>query len=69
MQYRDFQSDSLFLGYQRRWIADANRLKLMEKSRQIGLSWCTAYALVRRKARADAAEGGFGHRDREAAVG
>jgi phage FluMu gp28-like protein len=52
MTYRDYQPDSFFLGYQRRWIADMSRLKLMEKSRQIGISWCTAYALVRRKARA-----------------
>lgn len=52
MTYKDFQPNSLFLGYQRRWIEDTSRLKLMEKSRQIGLSWCTAYGLVRRKARA-----------------
>lgn len=36
-----------FLPYQIKWILDAARLKLMEKSRQIGLSWCTAYRLVR----------------------
>jgi phage FluMu gp28-like protein len=40
----------LFLPYQRRWIADRSRLKLLEKSRQIGMSWATAYALVRRQA-------------------
>lgn len=40
----------LFLGYQQRWIDDASRLKLMEKSRQIGLSWSTAYAAVERTA-------------------
>lgn len=39
-----------FLPYQQRWIDDTSRLKLMVKSRQIGLSWSTAYALVRRKA-------------------
>lgn len=38
-----------FLEYQSRWIRDEAQLKLMEKSRQIGLSWSTAYALVRRK--------------------
>ena len=54
MKYRNYQPDSLFLAYQRRWIEDASRLKLMEKSRQVGLSWCTAYGLVRRKARAEA---------------
>jgi len=40
----------LFLPYQKRWIEDRSRLKLLEKSRQVGLSWATAYALVRRQA-------------------
>lgn len=44
------REDSFFLPYQRAWIEDRSRIKLMEKSRQIGLSWSTAYALVRRKA-------------------
>lgn len=44
----------LFLRYQARWVEDDSRLKLMEKSRQIGLSWATAYATVERTARADA---------------
>ncbi|MGK4303297.1 terminase large subunit domain-containing protein [Shewanella xiamenensis] len=35
---------AIFLPYQSKWIADNSRLKLMEKSRQIGLSWSTAYA-------------------------
>jgi phage FluMu gp28-like protein len=39
-----------FLPYQRRWIEDGARLKLLEKSRQIGMSWTSAYALVRRQA-------------------
>lgn len=39
----------LFLPYQKRWIEDDSRLKLLEKSRQIGLSWATAYAVVRRQ--------------------
>src|SRR4051812_23538450 len=37
-----------FLPYQNRWINDTSRLKIMEKSRQIGLSFCTAYSAVRR---------------------
>ncbi len=41
-------SCGFFLPYQRRWILDNSRIKLMEKSRQIGLSWCCAYAMVRR---------------------
>ena len=42
--------ETIFLPYQGRWIADNSRLKLMEKSRQIGLSWSTAYATVSRTA-------------------
>jgi phage FluMu gp28-like protein len=36
-----------FLPYQRRWIGDTSRLKIIEKSRQIGLSLAAAYRLVR----------------------
>ncbi|MDR2812383.1 MAG: terminase family protein [Puniceicoccales bacterium] len=36
-----------FLPYQRRWINDTSRLKIIEKSRQIGLSMASAYQLVR----------------------
>ncbi|MDR2677771.1 MAG: terminase family protein [Puniceicoccales bacterium] len=36
-----------FLPYQRKWILDGSRLKIMEKSRQVGMSWSTAYRLVR----------------------
>lgn len=42
--------DAIFLPYQSRWITDNARLKLMEKGRQIGLSWSTAYATVGRTA-------------------
>lgn len=42
--------EAIFLPYQARWIEDKSRLKLMEKSRQIGLSWSTAYATVSRTA-------------------
>jgi len=35
--------DKLFLPYQARWIQDRSRLKIMEKSRQIGISWAAAY--------------------------
>lgn len=48
------KNPSFFLPYQAQWINDTSRLKLMEKSRQIGISWSTAYALTRRKALADA---------------
>lgn len=36
-----------FLPYQQRWINDNSRLKIIEKSRQIGISIATAYRLVR----------------------
>ena len=26
--------------YQQRWVADTNPVKLIEKSRRVGLSWC-----------------------------
>lgn len=46
--------DAIFLPYQGRWIADKSRLKLMEKSRQIGISWSTAYAADERTAKSGA---------------
>lgn len=48
------QSTALLLPYQTRWIKDTARLKIMEKSRQIGVSWASALSLVRRKSRQDA---------------
>lgn len=41
---------AVFLPFQTRWIEDGERLKLMEKSRQIGISWSTAYAANQRTA-------------------
>ncbi len=41
---------TFFLPYQQRWIEDKSRLKLMEKSRQIGMSWTAAYRTVRSQA-------------------
>lgn len=38
---------TFFLPYQIRWIQDDSRIKIMEKSRQIGLSWATAYRTLR----------------------
>lgn len=50
--------DALLLPYQAAWVQDNSRLKIAEKSRQIGWTWSSAYGLVRRKslkeARADA---------------
>jgi phage FluMu gp28-like protein len=42
--------DAIFLPYQNKWIMDESRLKAMEKARQIGLSWSTAYASDERAA-------------------
>lgn len=42
--------EAIFLPFQSRWIKDSSRLKLMEKARQIGLSWSTAYATGERAA-------------------
>lgn len=39
---------TFFLPYQAKWIQDSSRIKVMEKSRQIGLSWATAYRALRR---------------------
>jgi phage FluMu gp28-like protein len=41
--------DRLLLPYQSKWINDHSRLKLAEKSRQIGWTWATACGLVVRK--------------------
>lgn len=42
--------DAMLLPYQERWVRDGSRLKLMEKSRQVGISWGSALGLVKRKA-------------------
>lgn len=46
--------NTLLLPYQAAWVKDGSRLKLAEKSRQIGWTWCTAYRLVSTKSLADA---------------
>jgi len=45
---------ALLLPFQAAWVQDKSRLKLAEKSRQIGWTWATAYGLVSRKALVDA---------------
>jgi phage FluMu gp28-like protein len=44
----------LFLPYQEAWITDQSLLKLMQKGRQIGISWSTADATVERTAAREA---------------
>jgi phage FluMu gp28-like protein len=46
--------DTLLLPYQAKWVKDSSRLKIAEKSRQIGWTWATAYGLVSRKSLVDA---------------
>lgn len=41
------QRPTFFLPYQQRWLQDRSRFKIMEKSRQIGMSWATAYGCLR----------------------
>ncbi len=42
--------NAILLPYQAKWVKDRSRLKIAEKSRQIGWTWATAYGLVSRKA-------------------
>jgi len=46
--------NSILLPYQAKWVADRSRLKIAEKSRQIGWTWAAACGLVLRKSLEDA---------------
>ena len=46
--------NALLLPRQAAWVKDGSRLKLMEKARQIGISWTTAYRQVSSKSLATA---------------
>ncbi len=46
---KNIPAKALLLPYQKAWVEDESRLKIAEKSRQIGWTWATAYGLVRRK--------------------
>jgi phage FluMu gp28-like protein len=43
-------TEGIFLPFQSKWVTDNSRLKLMEKSRQVGISWASAYAADERTA-------------------
>ncbi len=45
---------AVFLPYQARWCEDRSRIKLVEKSRQVGFSWATSNDLVAQAVRSDA---------------
>lgn len=47
------ETDAFMLPYQTKWILDESILKLMEKSRRIGISYSTAYRVDRKHARKD----------------
>lgn len=43
--------DTLFLPCQAKWIKDQSRMKIGEKARQIGFTWCSSYADMKDTAR------------------
>src|SRR5438445_11301165 len=45
------ERDVMLLPFQSKWVLDNSQKKLCVKSRQIGLSWCSAYRAVRQKVR------------------
>jgi phage FluMu gp28-like protein len=47
---KNIPGKALLLPYQAKWVKDMSRLKIAEKSRQIGWTWATGYGLVSRKA-------------------
>jgi phage FluMu gp28-like protein len=47
---KDTKGESYFMPFQARWIRDESRLKIVEKSRQIGFSYCDSYDSVRKVA-------------------
>ena len=44
---------TLFLPCQAKWIKDQSRMKIAEKARQIGFTWCSSYADMTGTARAN----------------
>ena len=53
VQRRTPKADAYFLPYQVAWIRDPARLKIVEKSRQIGFSYADSYDSVRKAAAKD----------------
>jgi phage FluMu gp28-like protein len=45
------EREVMLLPFQSKWVLDCSQKKLCVKSRQIGLSWCSAYRVVRQKLR------------------
>ena len=48
---------NILLPYQRRWVADTARVRVWEKSRRIGASYCEAFQSVMEAAKSREAGG------------
>lgn len=48
------ERETLLLPYQAKWVKDGSRLKIAEKSRQIGWTWSEGYRIVREKSKKSA---------------
>lgn len=49
----------VLLPYQQKWVEDQSRVRIVEKSRRIGLSWTVAFELVLDACRADGCDGWY----------
>lgn len=47
------ERDTFLLPYQAKWVEDSSLLRVMEKSRRVGISYATAYDIVRRHSHRD----------------
>ena len=68
VQRRTPKADAYFLPYQVAWIRDPARLKIVEKSRQIGFSYADSYDSVRKAAAKDGSLVGDLYADRPMCV-
>ena len=57
MTLEEARNTPIFLAYQNKWITDNSPLKIWEKSRRIGASWCEAFVCAKLAALAKAAGG------------
>lgn len=57
MTLEEARNTPIFLAYQNKWINDNSPLKIWEKSRRIGASWCEAFVCAKLAALAKAAGG------------
>lgn len=57
MTLEEARNTPIFLAYQNKWITDNSPLKIWEKSRRIGASWCEAFVCAKLAALAKVAGG------------